>query len=141
MKATAFQGDGSRLTGIQPISNGTVAIAQLKATVVAEGSVAITDTARVRIQQTRPNEHAFYLASVSFVSTNSPEPLPISVLYHWRFEVQPVARIISSFLPPFRVNANVHFLVIDVPEALGERLRSVGISFTVAYKVYRLSET
>jgi hypothetical protein len=141
VKADAFQGDGSQLTGIKPIENGTVAIAQLKATVVVEGSVSITDTARVKIQTTRANEHTFYLASVSFVSSNSGERPPFPVPYNWRFEVQPQQMPRSSGFPPFPLAGSIHFLVIEAPEIVAETLKSLGISFTVAYKVYRLSET
>jgi hypothetical protein len=141
VKADAFQGDGSKLTGIKPIENGTVAIAQLKATVVVEGSVSVTDTARVRIQTTPANEHTFYLASVSFVSSNSGEQFPFPVPYNWRFEVQPQQMPRPSNNPPFPLARNLHFLVIEAHETVAGTLKSLGISFTVAYKVYRLSET
>ncbi len=141
VKADAFQGDGSKLTGIKPIENGTVAIAQLKATLVVEGSVSVTDTARVKIQTTPANEHTFYLASVSFVSSNSGEQLPFAVLYNWRFEVQPKQMPSSSKFPPFPLAGNIHILVIEADETVAEALKSLGVSFTVAYKVYRLSET
>jgi len=141
VKADAFQGDGSKLTGIKSIENGTVAIAQLKATVVVEGSVSVTDTARVKIQTTPANEHTFYLASVLFVYSNSKEKLPIPVPYNWRFEVEPQQTFIFSKNPPFPLAGSTHFLVIEADETVVGTLKSLGVSFTVAYKVYRLSET
>lgn len=126
-----------RAVSKQHIQTGSIAIAQLSATLVAEGMISVSDSATVLIQNTKGNEHAFYLVSVTGVSTSSTETgFPID--FSWKLQTTsfPIRRPPSFPSSPTLIGGNRNYLIIS-----SELAKSVGVSITVAYKVYRLNET